>query len=120
MIEADGRETKRLRRENRRLKKKVEMLGSDDSAGRDYILTDAQMQDVAHINAVNAAILQQAFRLALSIREDTGLSLDEAFSTELFKEKIDLFLKGYLTRFETDRSLPPRQTAFDIMNEILG
>ncbi|MFH1192999.1 MAG: twin-arginine translocation signal domain-containing protein [Candidatus Jorgensenbacteria bacterium] len=93
----------------------------DRNKGRDYILTDNQINDIAYLNALNAAILHGSFELAIAVSRETGVSLKQVYAREDYQAAFSRFL-GRLTELKQSESsyFPVRKTAKIIADNVFS
>ncbi len=89
----------------------------EEREGR-YRLTDGQIIDIAFLNAINGAIIQQAINIGISIANEKSIKITEAFETKEFQDKFQKFISQFATELENP-SIQPYTVASKIFIEDL-
>ncbi|MDP3955810.1 MAG: hypothetical protein Q8Q18_01015 [bacterium] len=90
----------------------------DANMDRGYSLTDAQIHDVAYLNAYNAVILENAFRLAISLSKKKGLALEAVFKEQDYQNTFHEFMRRFSVQEQEQGAFPVKKTARSIAKEL--
>jgi hypothetical protein len=88
--------------------------------GRRHIFGEAEIQDMAHLSALNAAILQQALGLAERIGGDSGLGREDALKGDRFRTAFSSFLRRFVERMAGGPRGDPRSIAEGVADAVGG
>ena len=92
----------------------------DVDKGRGYSLTPEQTHDIAYLNAQNAVILENSFKLAIALAKKEGAPVEQIFARENYQKSFAEFLDEFTALPQTDdKYFPPRKKAAAIMNKIV-
>lgn len=73
---------------------------------RKYRLTDGQIIDIAFLNAINGAIIQQSVNIGISIANRNSIRITKSFETAEFQNEFQKFLSQYTKRLENPNAQP--------------
>lgn len=68
----------------------------DRSLGRNHVFTAAELQDLAHLSAYGAALLQAGLRLAAPLLGGSEPGLEAAMATDRYRAALSAFLRRYV------------------------
>ena len=92
---------------------------SNQNRNRNYILTDEQLHDIAYLNAYNASILQQSFRLAVAMSKKNETAIQDIFKQQEYQQAFSSFLRDLSEQQASNDESPVKKTALKTMNHII-
>jgi hypothetical protein len=98
----------------------IELHKNDPDKGRESMISDEQMDDIAYLNAYNASILQQSIRLAAILSEKMDVSVEDVYKHEQYQEIFIAFIKELSDKQSADKKSPVNQSARQIMDNRLA
>lgn len=78
----------------------------DKNKNRSYVLSNEELIDIAFLNAMNGAIINQAINIGIDISKNDSINIKEAFKTKEFNKQFNNFLKNYVSNIEKNENQP--------------
>lgn len=86
---------------------------------REFVFSEAEVQDITYMAAYNTILVQEAYRLALVVHEKTGIALRESFSTPQYQKIFSAFVQTFATEMRQHPEKSIHATADAIMRDLI-
>jgi len=118
LVESDAFLTNYVHSSLTRLLSANEYGQNNSEEGKTYTFPIEQIQDIVHLWAYNAAILQQSLRLAITMTQHPA-NWEITFSSPEYQAQFEQFLTTLVSKLEANPSLPLFRSSKTIMNTLL-